>query len=526
MSANPSQTTEPQAVPEETLGGMIYLPPPPARGFDDVGDGWNVETDVVVVGTGPGGAAAGHALAEAGHRVVFLEEGPPQNRFASHYADAMRFHMQEAGGMVATGSALVGVAAGRGVGGGTLVNSAICWRAPDAILDTWGEQLDAEHLNAKSIGKRYTELETLLGVAETPDGIAGENNRLIVRGVKALGYEGGFMRRNTPGCIGAGVCYFGCPVLGKNGVNHNLLPRAVGAGARIQADTKVVDVIVENNRAVGVRGYTYHPETRALGGEVVVRAKHVVLSAGAVGTPRLLHTCGLADRMGPVGEGLHVHPGSAVLGICDHDVLMWKGATQGAYYHPPDLPGVLPHTFSASPDVCLTALAGAGWRGKSGFEMLPKLCGLIVMVSDKGQGRVGAHSDGRAKISYRFDDDDVGRIKNGMVDAAKVLLAGGAKQVFAPVHNTGVADSADALATMLEPAHIRDFMLYAAHPMSTCRMGTDPNTSVVDANGESHAVEGLSIADASVFPTSLGVNPQLTVMALANQIGRGLAQRL
>ncbi len=504
--------------------GVLLTGPAPAEGWSAADR--DLDCDIVVVGTGPGGASVARVLALAGAKVILLEEGPPESRFAKNYGDAMRYHMQEGGAMVATGNAYMPIASGRGVGGGTLVNSAMAWRAPDYVLDDWTKRLGDDRYGPTRMAPIFDEMTELLGVWPTRAEIAGRNNDLIIRGAKALGLDGGYVPRATPGCVGCGVCYFGCPSGGKASMNLNLLVEATGAGARILADTKVTGVLVEGDRVVGVEGRMFHPDSRAPGGRVRVRAARTVIAAGGIGTPRLLHHAGVATRLGPaVGRGLHVHPGNAVLGICDEPVEMWKGATQGAYFHVDELPGVLPHTFSAPPEVCLGMLAPPGPEMKKAIDLLPYLCGCIVMVSDTGEGTVGAHSDGRADIRYDFAAVDLERTKQGMVWTAKVLLAGGARTLFAPVHGMTRTDNAEDFADQLSRRTLDDFTLYAAHPMSTCRMGTDPTTSVIGVDGRAHALEGLYLADSSVFPTSLGVNPSLTTMAMATAIARGLASK-
>jgi len=505
----------------------VLLPPPAADGFDEVGAGRTLTCDVVVVGSGPGGGSLARVLAEAGVDVLVLEMGPKTSHFKPNYANVARYHMQEGGTMVARGSAPMPIAAGRGVGGSTLVNSALSFRAPGYVLDGWADKLGAPELSWDALQPTYDEVSRIVGVQMTRQHVSGVNNDIIVKGIEKLGLQGGLAPRSTPGCVGCGVCYFGCPARGKASTNLTFLPRAVSAGARIQAEVEAREVIVENDRAVGVVGVAIHPETGAEGGRVEVRAKHVVLSAGAIGTPRLLWRAGLGERLGPhCGEHLQVHPGSTIIAKCDFPVEMWKGATQGAYFHHDDLPGVLPHTFSAPPEACLVAAGFVGDKFQEGLALLPNLCGMLLMVSDKGGGRVRAFSDGRADITYTFADADVQRIKDGLVLVARVLQAGGAGELYVPIHGVTPSQTPEELEEKLRDRTIRDFTLYAAHPMGTCRMGTDISDGVLDASGHAHGLPGLWIADASVFPSSLGVNPQLSTMALGTYIGRKLLHAL
>ena len=499
----------------------------PIRGFD-APHGERLDCDVAIVGAGPGGGAVARILAIAGLDVVQVEQGPARSNFRPAWAHTARYHMQEAGTMLVQGPVPFPVAAGRGVGGGSLVNSAICFRTPDHILAGWVDELGDERYRPERLASTYEEIEERIGVVPVHEAIAGENNMIVARGVKALGLQGGLLRRNAPTCIGCGICNFGCPSGGKASVDRNLIADALAAGnLRIQADCTVDRLLHDGERATGLAGQLFHPDTQAPGPRVEVHArKAVVLCAGAIGTPRLLWHSRVAERLGPVGARLFLHPGTGVVGVCDHDVHMWRGATQGAYVWDPENPDVLPHTFNAPPEVFVAQSGRIGLEAKQVLTEINKLCGLGVMVHDHGVGSVRASRNGRAKLRYVWDPHDVEVLKRGIVLSARVLLAGGAREVFVTAYGTTRHATAAALEEELKGVRLKDMQLYSAHPMATCAMGVDPATSVVDSRGRAHGLRSLYIADASSFPTSLGVNPQLTTMTVSTMNARAMLEDL
>ncbi len=301
----------------------------------------------------------------------------------------------------------------------------------------------------------------------------------------------------------------------------NFLAMAAKRGATRQAELKVLSVDTEGEAVIGVSGRAVDPDTGQLGARVSVRAEHTLLAAGAVGTPRLLHLCGLAERIPDCGEGLLVHPGSGVLARFPDPVDVFHGATQGVWFEDPALPGVLPHGWASPPEVLAMILAPHFGGMKQVVPHLRHIGGVLALVSDHGHGSVGAYGDGRAKIAYAFDDHDVERIQEGMILCARVLLEAGAEQLYAVAQGVDPSSDLSAFSTQMRATSIRDFTLYAAHPMCTMRMGQSTNS-----DGSVRGVDRLTVADAGVFPSSLGVNPQLSTMAAGTVIGRALAARL
>ncbi len=496
-------------------------PAPPAQGAADLREGQILEAQVCIVGAGPGGSTVAYELARAGLDVLVLEEGPRQSDFRPNQAHTARVHMQEAGAMLAKGPTPFLVAAGRGLGGGTLVNSALCFRTPDAILEAWAEQLEEPTWGPEAMAAVFDHVEAATGVSlPASDYAAGEHNLRIAAAAARLGLPGGLARRNTPGCVGCGQCNLGCRVGGKASVNLNFLAMAAERGARLQAELKVQSVDTQGDRVIGVSGRAVDPTTGRLGVHVSVRAEHTVLAAGAVGTPRLLHLCGLADRIPGCGEGLLVHPGSAVLARFPEPVDVFQGATQGVWFEDPALPGVLPHGWASPPEVLAMLLAPHYGGMKQVIPHLRHIGGVLALVSDHGHGSVSAHADGRANIVYDFDPHDIERIQEAMVLCARVLLEAGATELYAVAQGVPPCSDLDSFAGHMRATSIRDFTLYAAHPMCTMRMGQSTNS-----DGSVRGLERLTVADAGVFPSSLGVNPQLSTMAAGTVIGRALAAR-
>src|SRR5216684_4378094 len=307
--------------------------------------GFYESADVVVVGSGAGGAVAARELAEAGLKVIVLEEGEHFDRrdFTGPPPERLRRFYRGNGLTFTIGVPTISLPIGRGVGGSTLINSGTCFQTPDFVLDSWG-------MDGAELDPLFASVEETLNVGPVTADIMGANGEVMEKGRRELGYSGGPIRRNARGCHGSGVCAFGCPLDAKLGMHVTYLPLAARAGAQIISGCRVDGLVVDGGRAVGVRGSIVDAETGAVQRDArfEVRARRVVLAAGAVYTPAMLLRQGLANSSRQVGRNLRVHPGCGVLGVFDHDLQAWKGVMQ-SYYVDEKLRERLSMTFIAHP---------------------------------------------------------------------------------------------------------------------------------------------------------------------------------
>lgn len=476
--------------------------------------------DVVIVGSGAGGAAAARVLAEAGLDVIVVEQGAYHD--ASSYpadpVEAIPMLYRDAGLTVCAGRPAIPVPVGRCVGGTTVVNSGTCFRTPDDVLARWRDEFGVAW--ATGLDGDFEAVERSLGVTAVDPATAGRNAALCRAGAEAIGASNGPIMRNAPPLSCCGTCPTGCAIDAKRAMHVGELPHAVAAGARVRANAEVTRVLLQGGRAAGVACRLGD------GGAYEVRARAVVLAAGAFGTPELLLRQGIANSSGAVGRHLRIHPACWVGASFADPVRGWDGVMQSWYVDEWRGRGLfLEATFTPF-------ALGAHWLGGAGagytrrLESYDRIAVIGVHLSERSEGRVRVRG-GALRLSYRLRADDAHTLRFGIARAADIHFAAGAQEVYPQVGRV----------TALRPgqqgplvAHAKhrpgDLRLEGFHPMGTARIGADRSRCVVAPSGESHDVPGLYVADASLFPTSLGVNPMVTVMACARQIAGGLAATL
>jgi len=484
-------------------------------------DGQRLKVDAAIVGSGAGGAAVAAELSKQGLKVAVLEEGrsfSPAD-LVTKPSWAYRHLYVGRGVLPAKGELYVPVAAGRAVGGSTFINSAICFRAPDAVLDEWVRDHGSPWTKER-LSPLYDEVEKALEVKKTEPNQARNNSLIFKRGIDRLGLKGGdFISRNAPGCVGCGVCQLGCPTGGKGSVDKNLLPASIERGAHVYSELRATKILVERGVARGVEARILDREEEP-SGTVTFEADRVFLCGGALGSPQLLQRSQIANSSGQVGENLHIHPGSPTGGEFDEEVHYWDGVTQG-YYLPTE--GGILETFTSTPELFWASLP----LGQMSMRKLRNLATVGVMIRDQGRGRVRYRGEGKLpELEYELTDHDRQTFIRGNRQAVKIYFAAGATVVW-PMLNfnfTGARTEAEALAQLPDDLPARKLSPYGSHPQSTCKFGASAKTSVCKPNGETHDIKRLYVADGSLFPTALGVNPQITILALATGIAREAAK--
>lgn len=524
----PSPRPVPGAV---TLGGAVQ------------GD-LTLRCDAVIVGSGAGGAVAATRLAEAGREVVIIEEGDYLH--APDFTDdegALMPRLFADQAMRATVDASVLLLQGATAGGGTTVNWMLMFRAPDHVLEEWERTLGIAGWSARELAPAFDRIEREVHARQVPSDAHAPSNRIVLDGARALGWHATETAINAQGCVRAGTCSLGCRYDAKQSALVAWLPRAFAAGARMYTGARVdrIELVgsATGNSEGSPRRKAVHATVRdAVTGETVgrlrVEAPIVMLAAGAVGTPAILERSGLGG--GGVGRYLRLHPTTGVMGRYGREMYPLAGIPQSVVCDEFSRRDANGYGFwiecpALQPALASAALSGFGAAHLEDMRALANTAALIVLVRD-GSGEDGSLGSvwvdraGRTRVRYRLGAADRANLAAGVEATARLHLAAGAQEVVS-LHTPAVrVSSTSQLGRIGEASYAPNrIALFSAHVNGTCRMGVRPATSGTDPDGQRHGVAGLYVCDGSLLPTSLGVNPQETIMALASVVAERVVEK-
>jgi long-chain-alcohol oxidase len=482
-----------------------------------------LDCDVVIVGSGAGGGVLAAELVAAGKDVIVLEKGGYRNEadFTHQEGDALET-MYDAGGLLSTRDLGLVILQGATLGGGTVINYTTSFPTPAAVRREWARDHQLPHFESEEFTRSLDAVARRIGV-NTDHATPSGRDRALIRGLERLGWHHGLLPRDVRGCTqddSCGYCGFGCRRGAKQSTLITYLQDAASRGARIVVDCDVRRVIIERGTATGV-------EARVGRFAVTVRAKAVIAAAGSVHSPALLLRSGVT--LPALGRNLALHPATAVFGDMDEDIRPWTGTVQAHYSDQfADLNDGYGFKFETAPvHPSLQALA-VPWESASqhrdGMSRLPRTALAGILLRDRFGGRVRVDRDGHPVVDYRLSRYDREHMRRAIAGAAEVMEAAGAREIWLPLaravrYRPGAKGAREDWLARVDAAGWgpNQLLLVTFHQMASCRMGASPRTSVVDAEHRVWGIRGLYVADASVFPSASGVNPMLTVMAIAHR---------
>ncbi len=486
------------------------------------------EYDYVVIGSGAAGAVAAHTLAKSGASVAILEEGPwvKTRDFSDDLHTSFNKLMRMSGTQILTGRSFMPLLQGRCVGGSTVINSAIAWRTPEDVVESWQREFGlGESVTMAKLDPHFDALERDLNVHPVNDEVLGTSNRLFVETAKAIGIAGAPMQRYERGCKGSSRCLTGCPSAAKQGMNVSYIPWALSHGARIFSSCRASKIEVRNGRAVAVHGRAVDTEGGPSRKVTLIAKKGVFLAASAIQTPNVLRRSGL--RNSALGRHFQAHPGLATFAMFDKPIDMYFGATQGAEaidFRKSDRFKL--ETISMPPEIAAIRVPGVGREFVERLTQLGNTAMWVVQVRAKAEGVVRPGFGGADQVSFSLLKSDLEQTRKACAVLARLYFAAGAREVWPGIYGVPpILTSPDQVRLIEEgPLDSRAYSFIATHLFGTARMGPDRESSVVGLDFSAHDAKGLYVVDSSIFPTNLGVNPQHSIMAISRLVASQVAE--
>ncbi len=500
-----------------------------------------LEADVVIVGTGAGGGTAAEILSRAGLSVLMIEEGGlhHQKDFKLDELWAFGNLYQEANSRT-TADAAISILQGKSVGGSTTINWTSSFRTPEPTLNYWKQQFGVLDIDSANMAPWFQDRENRLNIAPWA-AEPNANNSVLQNGGRQLGWNIKAIPRNVKACWNLGYCGFGCPTNAKQSMLVTSIPDAMNAGGRLLTRASVSQLLIEQGQIAGLdcvaldAGNHLRPSRQCR-----VKGRHYILSAGAIGSPAILLRSEAPDPYGLTGKRTFLHPVVANIAEMPEKVDPFYGAPQSIYTDEFNWrdgnEGKLGFKLEVPPLHPAMAAGVLGMHGedlRQNMERLPYINSVLALMRDgfheeSPGGEVKLKDNGRPVVDYPLNDYLWDGVREAYLQMAECQFAAGAKRVR-PLH----LDSGDYRSWSEAREAIRDLplkahrvRLFSAHVMGGCTMGENSRTSVVNSFGRHHHLNNLSVMDGSVFPTSIGANPQLSIYGLVARNASRLAAEL
>jgi choline dehydrogenase-like flavoprotein len=490
--------------------------------------------DVVIVGSGAGGGTVAAELAELcreGKRIAVFEQGP---RIADHEFTGSEIDMADAlyedGGGFLTAQGTMTLAFGRAYGGSTVVYTGTSLVAPKRVITQW-DVPGLEHNDIEARSRKYMRQNNVHFLE--PDFI-NDNNRLFVEGARAAGYHAEQFPLNLKGCLGSSLCNLGCPNAAKQGTHRVQLPAAEKAGVEVVTRAEVLRI---EGKSLRVRVTAHKPGEKGLSsewrpGEYEIHADMIVLAGGSIGTSALLLRSGFKTQLPRLGHGFTCHPAQILVGEHAHRITNDVGHPKSFYVDRAAEEGFVLETCMYFPFITAKNMTGFGEAHSQFMRAFPRLQMILLLACDRAveQNRIEVDRAGKAVVHYSFTRDVVRSLVAATRASARIFFAAGAVRVHAPTAKPPLLEATEA-GKIDERIHERYFAegktsISAAHLMGGCGMGRSKSDSVTDAWGRVHGMPWLRVADSSLFPNALEINPYLTIMALADRAAEAIKQDL
>jgi choline dehydrogenase-like flavoprotein len=459
-----------------------------------------IDTEVLVVGSGAGGAVTAYVLAEAGRRVTVVEEGPwvDPDAVEPFSLDEMVLKYRHHGSSATLGSPPVAYAEGRCVGGSTEINSGLWHRLPGELIDEWRQTYAIEEFSPDVLDRYAARVEGWQSVSPL-EGAPPTSSAVLARGAEKLGWRAVEFPR---------VFRYGDGRAVKQTMARTLLPKAMACGAEVLADTEVLKLERRRDTVVGARARRRRPDGTFE--DVTIAADAVFVCGGAIQTPALLQRSGIRGR---VGRGLRLHPTVKIAARfdhpIDHDIVPMHRVTEFA----PSL--TIGGSASRRGHVAL-ALADTGVDYRAALDDWERVFVYYAAIRAEGSGAVRAIPGLRAPlVTYRLTDADMSRLARALVHLGELLLAAGAYELYPSITGGPVVRQTDGLGRWWDRLARTRASLMTVHLTSSIRIGEDPARTAADSFGRVRGVHNLHVNDASLVPDAPGVNPQAAIMTIA-----------